>query len=341
MIPPASSRSRARRVAAAVIVVSSLLLLASVAIAHPLAPALLELHESKDGALGVVWKEPLIGSTGGLEPELPAWCRRRAAPEIEPVASAWRVTWTSDCGDRGLSGGRLGVRGLALAGTTALVRLARDDGTTRQWLLTPSSEFVEIAAAEEGAAAVSRRFVLLGAEHLVAGPDHLAFVAGLFLLVRQRRALLAAVTAFTLGHSATLSLAVLGTAPLAPPLVEIGIAASIVLVAVELARGRGGASAFARRPWLVAIAFGLLHGAGFASALRQVGVPPDEMALALLSFNAGIEVGQIAILLALAALRSLVGRLPAVAPPWLERLPAEALGALGAFWLVERAAALL
>lgn len=311
--------------------------LSGAAAAHPLAPALLELHELDGGRVAVAWTQAMIG--GDARPVLPADCRREGPAAIERRDAAWRVTWTADCGERGLDGKEIGVAGLEAGSGTALVRLVGAGGGRRQWLLTPAAAAVVVAAAApESGAGVALRFLALGAEHLVRGADHLAFVAGLFLLVRRRRALLAAVTAFTVGHSATLALAVLGHFPVPPAVVELGIAASILFLAVELVRAPAAGSLLARRPWLAAGAFGLLHGAGFAAALAEVGLPPAHLALALVSFNAGIELAQIAVLLLLGGLR---WALPADRPRWLARLPAEAIGVLGGMWLVERALALL
>ena len=145
---------------------------------------------------------------------------------------------------------------------------------------------------------------------------------------------------FTLGHSLTLALAVLDRVHVSPRLVEVGIALSLVLVAMELVRRDQGAATLLRaRPWLAAFGFGLLHGLGFAGALREAGLPADEVPFALLFFNLGIEVGQLAfigLMIALIALlqKNLIQRL------WLERGSAYAIGSLAVYWVIERGAGL-
>ena len=134
----------------------------------------------------------------------------------------------------------------------------------------------------------------LGVEHIWGGPDHLLFVLGLLLLVRDSRRLLWTITSFTVAHSVTLVAATLGWThvPIAP--VELCIALSVLLLAIEASERR---PTFTRQaPWLVAFAFGLLHGLGFASALADVGLPPQHVPLSLLAFNLGVEVGQLCVI---------------------------------------------
>jgi len=188
---------------------------------------------------------------------------------------------------------------------------------------------------------VMRSYAALGIEHILTGLDHLLFVLGLVLLVRGTRTLIATVTAFTVGHSVTLSLAVLGFVHVSPGPVEALIALTIFAVAVELARGvEGRRPWFSRVPWAMAFCFGLLHGLGFAGALAQVGLPEGEIPLALFSFNTGIEVGQLLFIATVIAGRSALTLLPS----WLKAgafTPAYAIGSLSAFWFFQRAAAIL
>jgi hypothetical protein len=184
-------------------------------------------------------------------------------------------------------------------------------------------------------------YLPIGIEHILLGPDHLLFVLGLLLVVRAGgsglRMLVAALTAFTVAHSLTLALSVLGIWGLPPKAVEVLIALSIVVLALELARdAAGGASTLTlRKPWLVAFAFGLLHGFGFAGALREVGLPDQAIGWALLLFNVGVEIGQLmfvaAVLLLLGALR----RVSFSAPSW-NSLAVTLLGGLAMFWTLDR-----
>src|SRR5450755_2162513 len=132
-------------------------------------------------------------------------------------------------------------------------------------------------------------YVGLGVGHILYGIDHLLFVLGLLLIVRGPRLLLKTITAFTIAHTITLGLAVLGVVRISPTPVEAVIALSIVFLALELAlHARGYEGLTYRNPWIVAFAFGLLHGFGFAGTLSRLGIPPKEIPLALLFFNVGV-----------------------------------------------------
>ena len=185
---------------------------------------------------------------------------------------------------------------------------------------------------------VMREYSWLGAEHIWGGIDHLLFVFGLLLLVGWNRKLLWTVTAFTVGHSMTLSLVTLGYFDYPVALVEFAIALSILVLALELAR-REGEGLFRRYPWWLAGGFGLLHGMGFAGALAEVGLPQAELPLALLFFNIGIELGQLAFIGLAAAVGAVLSRLHglmALDSPLARTLPVYVLGSLSAMWCIER-----
>jgi hydrogenase/urease accessory protein HupE len=176
-------------------------------------------------------------------------------------------------------------------------------------------------------------YTSLGIEHILTGFDHLLFVVALTLLVQRRRQLLATITAFTVAHSVSLALTVLGFVRVPSPPVEASIALSIVLVCGECLRPAG--SLTRRAPWAVAFAFGLLHGLGFASALLDLGVPEQHVPTALLCFNLGVELGQLAIIAAVIGLRWLVRRLR-LARHWMRPGLIYAMGSLAAFWSLDR-----
>jgi hydrogenase/urease accessory protein HupE len=315
-----------------------LLLGAGPAASHPLAPSLLDLREKAPGRIAVLWRRPQLMPVGAdPEPVLPPACRTVAPPAEVSQGDALVTRWTVDCGPAGLTGASVAVSGLAEAGSDVLFRVTRADGRSLRTVLRPDAPSFTLPAAQSPAG-VAAGYLTLGIEHLLTGPDHLAFVLGLVLLVGGRRRLLGTITAFTLGHSVTLSLAALGFVRLPPAPIEAAIALSILVLAVELARERP--TVLGRRPWLMAAGFGLLHGLGFAGALAQVGLPVEEIPLALLSFNVGIELGQIAFVLAIlglgAALRPLLRRLPA----WSAAVPTYVIGTLAAFWMFERLASL-
>lgn len=317
--------------------------------AHNLAPAYLELRETSGGAVAVLWKLPAAMPRGAdLAPVLPCPADGDAAaprPENEAVVFSWHLACAGS-----LVGQRVAIDGLPGSGTDAIVRVALADGREIRAILTADAPAL-VVPARERAAAVLASYARLGVAHLWTGLDHLLFVAGLALLLGATRALLVAITAFTAGHSATLALAALGVVRVPQAPVEIAIAATIVALALSLARapratsGRGptGVPAIARRPALLPFAFGLLHGLGFAGALGELGLPQHAIPLALFSFNLGIELGQLAWVAAWLTAARAIARFaaPLVAQPRWRALGREAaataLGALGVYWCLDRA----
>jgi hydrogenase/urease accessory protein HupE len=178
---------------------------------------------------------------------------------------------------------------------------------------------------------------LLGVEHIATGIDHLLFVFGLLLLASGTRQLLATITAFTVGHSVTLALAALEIVHVPQAPVEVVIAVTIYVLAVELAREvRAGSTLLRRSPWAMAFAFGLLHGLGFAGALRETGLPQNDVPLALLAFNLGIEAGQVAFVAAVLAVTALIRPGLRSLPAWSVRVPVYAMGIASFYWILER-----
>lgn len=311
--------------------------------AHPLSPALLDLRESSDGLVQVMWKQSSLQLAGTTEVQavLPASCRPVSDAVASETVDSRTTRWTVDCRPEGLGGQRVGVEGLAGARTDALIRVALADGRVVQAVARASEPFVTVQAPQRPATVIAG-YLKLGVEHIVGAPDHLLFVLGLLLLAGGLRRVLQTVVAFTVGHSITLSLAALGVSRIPSAPIEVAIAASIYMLAVELSRGSGRAPTFLGRfPWLMAFAFGLLHGFGFAGALRAAGLPPNDVPRALLSFNVGIELGQLAfVLCALAAVRALRAARPRL-PAWSAMIPAYAIGSIAVLWCLERTALLL
>jgi hydrogenase/urease accessory protein HupE len=305
------------------------------ATAHPLNPALLEVHEVPGGKCDVLWRVPVAGPVNApIHPDLPAAWRTLDPPrsELAGGGQSFSVRWRVTCAG-GLTGAQLGVAGLRERRTDALLRVVLADGRTLQTVLRADQPNL-IVPARSGAASLVRAYSTLGVRHILSGPDHLLFVLGLLLLVRNRRHLLWTVTAFTVGHSVTLSLAVLRLVRVPRP-IEVLIALSILVVAVELARPPE-ARQLGRQPWRMAFVFGLLHGLGFAGALMQVGLPTHEIPVALFSFNLGIEIGQLLFI----GVAAIVRRLYAVRPPlparYVAGVPAYLIGSLAALWIFER-----
>jgi hydrogenase/urease accessory protein HupE len=204
----------------------------------------------------------------------------------------------------------------------------------------PSQPFVEIEATA-GTWAVIRDFVRQGFEHILSGPDHLLFVFGLLLLVRKPWMLVKTITAFTVAHSITLAAATLGLVRVPAVPIEAGIALSILFLGIEVLRARRGGTSFTiRHPWVVAFVFGLLHGFGFAGALTAAGLPPTDVPVALVAFNVGVEIGQLAFVAVILLVWSALRRIGVVWPRVVQPVPAYLVGTLGAFWLIQRLASM-
>ncbi len=314
--------------------------LAPGASAHPLAPSLFELREQGGGVVAVRFRTPRFQRPGAaVVPELPATCRARGAPELAGDAAGVSFRWLADCPLAGLRGASVRVGGLRESGTDALLRVELADGEILRAVLRPGAERFAIPL-RPSRVGVASSYLRMGFEHLLGGVDHLLFVLGLVLLLRDRRRLLVGITGFTLGHSLTLSLAVLGLVRVPTGAVEIGIAASLFWLATRLARG-GQRDVLLAHPWRIAAVFGLLHGFGFAGALAQAGLPAGEIPLALFAFNLGIEAGQLAAIAGFLVLAAVFAPWRERAPDWLSRVPVYAIGATAAALIFERAAALL
>ncbi|NWG45744.1 MAG: HupE/UreJ family protein [Alphaproteobacteria bacterium] len=311
--------------------------LAAPAAAHEVRPSYLELTEAEPGQYLVRWKMPLLGGMRlKMRPDLPGFC---TAGEVM-VASLTEVSvveeWPLDCGGRSLSGARIGMAGLDRTLTDVLVRVIFADGRTVTQSLKPNAPYAEIPARGSGLAA----YLTLGIRHILLGLDHILFVIGLMFVVRGVGALVRTITAFTLAHSLTLGLSAFGIIRIDQTPVDAVVALSILFLAVELVRSRGriGDTLTFRYPWAIAFGFGLLHGIGFASALKDAGLPEGAALLALLLFNLGVEIGQLAvvglILAQIALSRKLVARLPEA----VRLAPVYAIGILSAYWFLERLA---
>ena len=215
------------------------------------------------------------------------------------------------------------------------------DGTLESHLLKPTNPSVTLGAATS-AWQRARSYVRLGVEHILLGIDHLLFVLGLLLIVADRWMLLKTITAFTVAHSLTLAIATLGYAAAPLPPLNAAIALSILFLGPEIVRRwRGETSLTLRHPWVVAFAFGLLHGFGFASGLTTMGLPKAEIPLALLLFNVGVEIGQLGFVALILGLERAFRVLEIRWPQLVEVLPAYAVGSLGAYWTIQRTLALI
>jgi hydrogenase/urease accessory protein HupE len=248
----------------------------------------------------------------------------------------------------GLTGQTIVIEGLSGTSTDVLVRIESLSGAMQTERLSPTKTKFVVQTAPS-AWEVAATYLRLGIEHILFGFDHLLFVLVLVILIGDWRRVALTVTAFTIAHSITLAAATLGLVNVPRPPVEAAIALSIVLVAVEIVNARRGKPSLAARwPWLVAFCFGLLHGFGFDGALAEVGLPHHAIPVALLFFNLGVEIGQlvfVAAILTAAGLfrRAIALRLePALVQRTVSRLDvtaAYAIGAVAAYWLMERTSA--
>ena len=333
-------RARTRPFAALGFAALALLVAPLGAVAHTFEPCLLAISERAAGEYDAVWRPPGRSSgynlsTLDIEPVLPgSWQATPAArPDSEDAAatSVWRLR----CDGHGLRGSTLRVPGIDGTQLDVVVRVAWLDQSADTTVLRSgdsSYSFPDVASAPAYLGAA--RYLRLGVKHILLGFDHLVFVLGLFLLVATRSILVKTITAFTLGHSLTLALAAFRIVVLPTPLTEALIALSIACIARELVRDGALPSLARRRPWLVALAFGLLHGLGFAAALDDLGFQRANALAALVGFNLGVELGQIAfvaVLLLAARLLRPLSRLPgaALALPY-------AIGSVAFVWLFER-----
>lgn len=324
-----------------------------VAYAHPLAPALLELVEidqdsvsAAEGArYALLWRTSVSRAQGAtVQPLLPADCKSLAAPQTSSEENQSLVLrWTVACAQP-LPGRTLQIAGLEHSGINVILRYQPRQGSATTRLLD-AAESSFIVPGSIAAPPVARAYFALGVEHLLFGFDHVLLVLGLVLLVRRLRLLVWTITAFTLGHSMTLALATLGIVSINQALTEFGIAISILYLAAEILKPATKPSLLRRRPWMMATAFGQLHGLGFAGALAAVGLPQGEIPLALFAFNVGIEVGQLLLVALMLIVMALAQRMRLNALSWSTEItalmPVYLMGSFAAFWCFERAAILI
>ncbi len=315
-----------------------LLLLVPAAEAHRFAPSLLKVSEIGPAQYHIVWKTPAQATSSvPLTPVWPDGCEVRNPSPTQLEGTGKVSSAQLQCtglGEDGLVGETLGVDGLGINQASAMLMVSLLDGREYQAVLNAEqSRFV--VPANSNAGEVMSDYAFLGMEHIWGGIDHLLFVFGLLLLVGGGTRLLWTITAFTVGHSITLSLVTLGFFDYPVALVEFTIALSIFVLAVELTRTERHDILW-RNPWWLAGGFGLLHGMGFAGALAETGLPQDNVPLALLFFNVGIEVGQIAFIAVILAAWFVIRKPLAPLQERLLPIPVYVLGALSAMWCIER-----
>ncbi len=299
------------------------------AVAHDVAPGALTVVEVAPGRWR--WRATPAHDGGGLpvalEPRWPASCQASA---LELVCD-------------GSLAGSVALEGLRHARAVAVVFVRYADGRVEEHVVRPHDPVV-VLGSDSRVAPRAASYARLGLEHVVAGPDHLLFVALLVLVGRRPRSVALAVTGFTVGHAISLGAVVFGVPAPPPRATEVLIAASVVLLARQAALGgpapgpHPGARPAPRGLWLAALGFGLLHGLGFAGALLEIGLPETGRLLALAAFHIGVEAGQLGVV-ALLGLAALAARPLPGAAPRAARALAWAGGVVASAWTLERLAA--
>ncbi|CTQ76694.1 HupE/UreJ family protein [Roseibium alexandrii] len=315
------------------------------AMPHALDPGYLSISQINDETWEVFWRKPDVqGAPMSIDAQLPETCTPRFGPAPSSDGSAWIASWVAIC-SRGLEGQTLQIKGLEQQNTDVLIRYQPKDTAASTKRLSSSSTQLVLPTAPS-AMSVFRTYGLLGFDHILEGLDHLLFVMALVLLIPDKWRLVGTITAFTIAHSITLALASLGHISIPGPPVEAIIALSVVFLAVELLKRKDDQSRLSERaPWVIAFAFGLLHGLGFAGALQEIGLPDTDVVLALLAFNLGVEAGQLMFVAVILVTGFFFQNIIVESVPKqlafqqrLTTLSAYAIGGVATYWLAERLA---
>lgn len=304
---------------------------------HEVRPALLQITERPNNHYDLLWKQPSLGPMAvRLVPHISGGLLEGAPSAIETAPNFQIHVWRNlPAGSQGLEGRTLQIEGLEQTITNVLVSITLANGESVQHILHPQNPSLTFHLHKTGVAVPV--YVMLGLEHILTGIDHLGFVLGLLLLVRQRRMLIKTVTAFTGAHSITLAATTLHVIAVRPSVIEALVALSILFVAVELVHSyRGENGLTVRYPWVIAFTFGLLHGSAFAGALAAIGLPPHAIPLSLLLFNVGVELGQLLFIAVVLSIGWALSKWPKQLPAWTRWVPPYAIGSFSAFWFLER-----
>ncbi len=318
--------------------VFALILLApQIASAHEVRPGYLEITELETGQYKILWKaQSRSGIVFKIALVLPDECKDQVLTSRNQLPGSLVEHRVVTCGEGGLAGKTISIDGLSTTITDVLVRVTHANGQSQTVLLKPHSASFQVIGVQPWTQ-LAMSYISLGIKHIILGVDHLLFVLGLLLIVRNHWMLFKTITSFTVAHSITLGIATLGyaSAPMLP--LNAAIALSILFLGPEIVRSWRGETSFTiRHPWVVAFVFGLLHGFGFASGLRTLGLPQGEIPLALLMFNVGVEFGQVAFVFLILLLARSFRVLEILWPRWVKMAPGYAVGMLGAYWTIQR-----
>ncbi len=319
------------------LLVSMLMMLSTPLQAHELQPSAFEMRQLTAQRYELAWRAPLyFKNPHPARLALPDDWQIVSGPGVERFADAILHRYVVNVPEKKLEGAVIRFIGLEATITDVFARFVWLDGSEITAIARPSQPWIEVVV-QPSAWRIISDYTILGVEHILFGFDHLTFVFALLLIVSGTRRLLITVTAFTLAHSITLATATLGIVWIPGPPIEAVIALSILFLASELVKvNRGQISHTAQYPWIVAFTFGLLHGFGFAGALNDIGLPQNEVALALLMFNLGVEIGQLLFIAAALVVLVILHPLKSLVPGWCRQVSAYALGGIAAFWLIER-----
>lgn len=322
----------------------SLLLMAWVvpAFAHESQPGTLEIQQLAADRYDVTWKAPIYyGKPHPARLQLPENWKDIVQPTERRMADSIIFHWVVDVGQESIEGAVIRFPGLESTITDVYVRLTRLDSTMMTAVVRPTKPFVELRG-ERSWHATAVEYIGLGFYHILLGVDHLLFVLGLLLIVQSRMMLVKTITSFTVAHSITLAIATLGFASIPLQPLNAAVALSILFLGPEIVRSwRGETSLTISYPWIVAFVFGLLHGFGFASGLSTTGMPKVELPWALLCFNIGVELGQLAFVCIALALAWSFRTLEIRWPRWALAMPGYTVGSLGAYWTIQRTVILI
>lgn len=309
--------------------------------AHEIRPGYLELKESTDHSLMITWKQPVSGEYGvPMHPEISAGWLKDSLAKISYTESYLIKRWIIPSGHEKLDGQTIIIAGLEKTMTDVLMQISLLNNESFSFLIKPKQPFVTLDLDKTQPVPVPE-YLKLGIFHIWSGIDHLLFVLGLMLLVKNRSTLFWTITAFTIAHSITLALATFNILKVPGAFTEAAIALSIVFLAIEILRHYKGKDGFAfHYPWIVSFLFGLLHGLGFAGALQDMGLPENNLLSALFLFNLGVEFGQLAFVFVILMILTGIRKINFTINPRQKYLAPYFIGSLAMYWVIERVIAM-
>ena len=303
--------------------------------AHEVRPAYLGIKQNTDSTYQVLWKIPALGDmVPKVKPVLSKdWVK--GSVDSRKISGAVKHEWDF-IAPNGVKGTQIRIDGLSKTIMDVLINIELLNGEQYSQIIKPDRPFYTIPI-EPSNWEVIKTYLLLGIDHILLGIDHLLFVLALVFVTHGKWKIIKTVTSFTIAHSITLSLAALDLVRIPIPPVEAIIALSIVFLAREILLHKEGKDSLTyRQPWIVAFAFGLLHGFGFASALSETGLPQSAIPLALAFFNIGVEIGQVAFVLVILLIEFVMSKSQWQIPVWVRKSPVYLIGGMSFYWLVDR-----